>query len=203
MFGLFKASGSNRKRQIHSVNLSLRIATNVVKRFCGERMAPENIPTIKSATSLDTYNNIIQKAEASLIPCSQELWFHHGPSTFATTPNMIIDVGHKLEQLSLKVVGDWFSVETTDSEICLFYAPVRSLNELIENGHLGYAGIHGIQNEINFPGTLRWLEPIKEHIDGGLTNEKMNGICASYTNEAIQLRLNSVFDSGEHPQIFE
>lgn len=202
MFELFKASGKNRDRQVHSVNLRLRIATNVVVRFCGERMAPEKVNTIKSATRLNTYENSIQKAEASLIPSSQELWFHHAPSTFATTPNMTIDIGQS-EQLSFKVVGDWFSVETTYSEICLFCAPTRTLRELIENGHLGYAGIHGIQNEIDVPGHLSWLEPINERIDGGLTNKDMYGISATYTNEAIQLTLNSAYDSGEHPQLFE
>jgi hypothetical protein len=187
----------------HSVYLKVRIATNVVSKFCGERIHPGDIPTIKSATRLNSYDNSIQKAEASLIPGLRELWFHHGPSTFSSTPSMIIDIGEEIDQLILKILGEWFTVETTYSEICLFYAPVKALKDLIEVGHLGNAGINGITRQIEGPGGLDWLEPISEHVDGGLTNKEQNGITATYTNEAIQLIINKVFDGGEHPQIFE
>jgi hypothetical protein len=187
----------------HSVYLKVRVASSVVSKFSGERMLPEDIPTIKSSTQLNSYDSAIQKAEASLVPGNRDLWFHHGPSTFASSPNMTIDIGEPVDQLKLEIVGDWITVETTYSEICLFYAPIKALKALIDVGHLGYVGIHGVEREIEGPAGLNWIEPINEKVGGGMTNKDQNGITATYTNEAIQLIINKVFDGGEHPQIFD
>ena len=202
MFDFFKSNNAKgNAAPKYGVHLKLRIAANVAYDFCGKRMSPEEVPTVKAATSLYSYDNTIQKAEATLIVGPQELWFHHGPSSFATTPNMIVDIGHKFDQLSFKIVGEFFSLETTYSQICIFYAPVDKLYELMNNGHLGYVGSGGKEREVTIPNCLGWIEPIHECIGGGLTNEKLNGITATYTNEAVELTINGIYELGEHQQI--
>jgi hypothetical protein len=203
MFGKKNSDSAHTSNHKYSVYIKLQIAGNCIEKYCGERVSPDDIKQIKGAARLNTYDNVIQKAEASLISTSPELWFHHGPSTFTTTPKMIIDIGHGIDQLSFKIVDDWFSVETTYSEICIFCAPVRALYELIDNGHLGHVGIEGVQKEISAPLGLHWIDPINERIDGGMTNTDGNGITATYTNELIQLSINKVFELAEHPQIYD
>ena len=189
-----------------NVYLKLRIASTVVSDFCGQENAAkllndDGFQIIKKAKRLNSYDNFIQKAEATLINHNPELWYHHGCSTFASSPNMIIDIDESTDQLQFKVVDNWFTLETTDYGVCVFFAPTTHFRQLVDEGHLGYVGTHGIEDEIQMPGEFKWLEGIHQKIDGGLTNREFNGIDVTYTNEAAQLVICRVFEGGEHPVI--
>jgi hypothetical protein len=194
-----------KERSLNNVHIKLRIATGVVTRYCGRENAVKllegELPVIGKTSSLNTYDDVIQKAETTSISHSPELWYHHGCSTFAISPNMFIDIGHKTDQLEFKIVDQWFSVETTDSQVCIFFAPIKHMYEIIENGHLGYVGIESIESEVKKPGDFPWIAGIHQSLDGGLTNKGYNGITAIYTNEAVQMIVNTIYDGGEHPMI--
>jgi hypothetical protein len=57
---------------------------------------------------------------------------------------MIIDIWHNIDQLEFKIVDQWFTVETTDSYICILFAPTKHMCEINNNGNLGIVGIKGI-----------------------------------------------------------
>lgn len=193
------------KKKIHNVHIKLRIATNVVERYCGRensvKLLNGELPVISKTNRLNTYDNFIQKAETTCLSHSPELWFHHGCSTFATSPHMIIDIDNKTDELEFKIVDEWFSIETTDSQVCIFFAPIKHMCEIFENGHLGNVGFKGIESEVEKPGDFPWIEGIHQNIDGGLTNKDLNGTTVTYTNEAVQMIVNTIYDGGEHPMI--
>jgi len=193
------------KKNKNNVHIKLRIATNVVTQYCGRentsKLLNNELPVIKKRNFLSTYDNFIQKAETTCLSHSPELWYHHGCSTFAVSPNMIIDIGHETDQLEFKIVGEWFTIETTDSQICIFFAPIKHMGEIFENGNLGFVDIKGIESDVEKPGDFPWIEGVHQSLDGGLTNRDRNGITATYTNQAVQMIVNTVYDVGEHPMI--
>jgi hypothetical protein len=193
------------QKKLNNVHIKLRIATNVVTRYCGldnaKKLSKGELPLIGKTNSLNTYDNFIQKAETTCLSHSPELWYHHGCSTFAISPNMFIDIGHKTDQLEFKIIDQWFSIETTDSQVCIFFAPIKHMYEIIENGHLGYVGIDGIEGDVEKPGDFPWIEGIHQSLGGGLTNKANNGVTAIYTNDAVQMIVNTIYDGGEHPMI--
>jgi hypothetical protein len=73
--------------------------------------------------------------------------------------------------------------------------------EIIENGHLGYVGINDIEGEVEKPADFPWIEGIHQSLGGGLTNKAHNGVTAIYTNDAVQMIVNSIYDGGEHLRI--
>ncbi len=193
------------KKKPNNVHIKLRIATNVVHQYCGRENAAkllnDELPVIRKTTSLSSYDSVIQKAETTCLSHSPELWYHHGCSTFAISPKMIIDIGHKTDELEFKIVDEWFSIETTDSQVCIFFAPIKHMLEIFENGHLGNVGFKGIESEVEKPGDFPWIEGIHQSIDGGVTNKVRNGTTVIYTNEAVQMIVNTIYDGGEHPMI--
>ena len=201
MFGKKKESALSR----YGVHIELKINNSVVRQFCGRENAvklfTDDHPGIKKTSRLDTYDGVIQKAEATCISHSPEMWFHHGCSTFATSSNMRIDIDHNLDELEFKIVDQWFAIETSDSKVCIFFAPIKHMLEIMNNGHLGFVGIDGVESEVDMPSDFPWLEGIHLRIDGGLINKEQNGIAAVYTNEAVQMRVNTIYEGGEHPFI--
>lgn len=103
--------------------------------------------------------------------------------------------------MEFKIVDQWFSVETTDSNICIFFAPIKHMRDIIENGNLGFVGINEIESEVEKVGDFPWIEGIHQSLSGGLTNKLLNGVTATYTNEAVQLVVNTIYDYGEHSMI--
>jgi hypothetical protein len=194
----------NKKKQ-NNVHIKLRIATNVVTRYCGRensiKLLNGELPVISKTNNLNTYDNFIQKAETTCLSHSPELWFHHGCSTFAVSPNMIIDIDNKTDELEFKIVDEWFSIETTDSQVCIFFAPIKHMLEIFENGHLGYVGLKNIESEVEKPSDFPWIEGIHQRLLAGTTNNARNGVTAIYTNEAVQMIVNTIYDGGEHPMI--
>jgi hypothetical protein len=197
----------SKEKKLNNVHIKLRIATNIVEQYCGRdsaiKLLNNELPVISKTNSLNSYDKFIQKAETTCLSHSPELWYHHGCSTFAVSPNMIIDIGHKIDQLEFKIVDEWFSIETTDSQICIFFAPIKHMYEIIKNGNLGYVGFESIESEVEKPGDFYWIEGIHQRLDGGLTNESQNGVTAVYTNEAVQMIVNTIYNGGEHPIIRE
>jgi len=114
---------------------------------------------------------------------------------------MIIDIGHEIDQLEFKIIDEWFSIETTDSNTCIFFAPIKHMCEIIENGNLGFVGLKSIESEVEKPGDFPWIEGIHQRLLAGTTNKARNGVTAIYTNEAVQMIVNTIYDGGEHPII--
>lgn len=196
------------KKQIpkYNVHLKLRIANNLVSKFCDREYAKKidddaDCPIIKKTKRLDGYDNLIQKAEAALINHSPELWYHHGCDTFASSSNMIIDLGGRLGELEFKSHGQWFTLESADTGVCVFFAPRKHFLQLVKQGHLGHVGLNGIESEVEKPGGFRWLEGIHQALTSIGTNSNYKGIRAVYTNEAAELSINLIFEGGEHPLI--
>lgn len=190
----------------HNVYLRLRIANTVLTGFCGRENASKLLddtgyPTIKNTSELNKHDNFIQKAEATLVNHSPPLWYHHGCSVFASSPNMVIEIDHPTDQLLFKIVENYFTLETSDSGVCVFFAPTTHLRQLIEAGNLGYVGIDSKESEIDMPGDFKWIEGINQRIGGNLASSDRNGIDVTYTNEVAQLFICSVFEGGEHPII--
>jgi hypothetical protein len=194
-----------KEKTLNNVHIKLRIATGVVTQYCGrdnaEKLSKGELPVIGKTSRLNTYDNFIQKVETTCLSHSPELWYHHGCSSFAISPNMIIDIGHKSDQLEFKIFDQWFSIETTDSQVCVFFAPIKHMYEIIENGHLGYVGINNIESEVKKPADFPWIEGIHQSLGGGLTNKAYNGVTAIYTNDAVQMIVNTIDNGGEHPMI--
>jgi hypothetical protein len=196
-----------KEKTLSNVHIKLRIATGVVTRYCGRENAVKllegELPVIGKTSRLNTFDDVIQKAETTCLSHSPELWYHHGCSSFAISPNMIIDIGHISDQLEFKIFDQWFSIETTHSQVCIFFAPIKHMYEIIENGHLGYVGIDDIEGEVEKPADFPWIEGIHQSLGGGLTNKAHNGVTAIYTNEAVQMIVNTIYDGGEHPRIMD
>jgi hypothetical protein len=194
-----------KEKKQNNVHIKLRIANDIATQYCGrdsaEKLLNGTLPVIRKEASLKTYDNFIQKAETTCLSHSPELWYHHGSSTFAVSPNMIIDIGHSIDKLEFKIFDQWFSVETTDSNICIFFAPIKHMCEIIENGNLGFVGMNSVESEVEKPGDFPWIEGIHQSLSGGLTNESRNGVTAIYTNEAVQMIVNTIYDGGEHSMI--
>jgi hypothetical protein len=192
-------------KTLNNVHIKLRIAPEVVAPYCGRKNAVKllenELPVIGKTSKLNTYDNFIQKAETTCLSHSPEMWYHHGCSSFATSPNMVIDIGHKSDQLEFKIFEQWFSVETSNSKVCIFFAPIEHMYEFIENGHLGYVGINGKESEVEEPGDFPWIKGIHQNLCGGSTNNDYNGVTAIYTNDAVQMIINTIYDGGEHPRI--
>jgi hypothetical protein len=196
-----------KEKTLNNVHIKLRIATSVVTQYCGrdtaEKLSKGDLPVIGKTSRLNTYDNFIQKAETTCLSHSPELWYHHGCSSFATSPNMVIDIGHISDQLEFKIFDQWFSIETTDSQVCIFFAPIKHMYEMIENGHLGYVGINDIKSEVKKPGDFPWIEGVHQSLGGGPTNKDNNGVTAIYTNDAVQMIVNTIYDGGEHSMIMD
>lgn len=58
-----------------------------------------------------------------------------------------------------------------------------------------------IDSEVEKPGDFPWIEGIHQRLDGGVTNKARNGTTAVYTNDAVQMIVNTIYDGGEHPMI--
>jgi hypothetical protein len=83
------------------------------------------LPVIRKEASLNSYDNSIHKAETKSLSRSLEFWYHHGSSTFELSPSMIIDIGHSIDQLEFKIFDQWFTVETTDSNVFILLATIE------------------------------------------------------------------------------
>lgn len=88
-------------KKLKNVHIKLRIANSVVTRYCGRdnalKLLNGELPVISKVSSLNTYDDFIQKAEATSLSHAPELWYHHGCSSFTVSPNMIIDIGHNTD----------------------------------------------------------------------------------------------------------
>lgn len=193
------------KKKLNNVHIKLRISTSVVNQYCfseNQKKIPySELPVINKTNSLNTYENFIQKAEVTCLSHSPELWYHHGCSTFAVSPKMLIDIGHKIDELEFKIIDKWFVIETTYTKICIFYAPIKHMHEIFENGHLGYVGLKSIESEVEKPAEFPLIEGVHQYLLAGTTNKARNGDTAIYTNEAVQMIVNTIYDGAEHSMI--
>ena len=73
--------------------------------------------------------------------------------------------------------------------------------EIFEKGHLRYIGYESIESEAEEPGDFPWIDGIYQHLLAGTTNKAGNGDTVIYTNEALQMIVNTIYDCGEHPMI--
>lgn len=188
------------------VHLKVRFANDKVRSICKEFENSKQPPTIQLANTLDKTNDNIQIAEVTSLrttPLNSQLWFHHGDNSLAKSPEMLIQVDGINEQLQFKIHGQWMYVETFYSGLCLFYAPVKALNTIREKGNFGYSVYKDIEKTVDIIEGLPWIKGIVENIPADFVNDEQQLICTTYTNEAIQLVIQRIYDGGEHPVRYE
>lgn len=188
------------------VHLKVRFANDKVRSICKEFDNSKQPPAIQLANTLDKTNDNIQIAEVTSLrttPLNSQLWFHHGDNSLAKSPEMLIQVDGIDEQLQLKIHEQWIYVETFYSGLCLFYAPVKALNTIREQGNFGYSGYEDIEKKVGLIEGLPWIKGIVENVSGSFVNDERKSTRVTYTNEAIQLVIQAIYDGGEHPVRYE
>lgn len=181
------------------VHLKVRFANDKVRSICKEFDNSKQPPAIQLANTLDKTNDNIQIAEVTSLratPLNSQLWFHHGDNSLAKSPEMLIQVDGIDEQLQLKIHEQWIYVETFSSGLCLFYAPVKALNTIREQGNFGYSGYEDIEKKVGLIEGLPWIKGIVENVSGSFVNDERKSTRVTYTNEAIQLVIQTIYDGG-------